>query len=221
MKRSQTSSRNEDLYLSSLEKKLTDLELNELFWKRRIKTKIPDAYTLVISLLDSSIWLDINGVSIHQSNITSFQMSDDLTLKRETPDIKTWLNKSFYLTEEWATVPKEPIRTKDISGDRKDLDSLDFRPSTIDSTDIMVVFVYSEKFRVGLKQSGLHSDDAIFLKKQVEKNHTSGNMDTSTETKMSYHDLLKDDWISIEIPSLDVIAIYRALILNSQVIPGL
>lgn len=220
MKKSQTF-HNDDPYLNSLKNKLTDLELNEIFWKQRIKTKIPDAYTLVISLLDSSVWLDINGVSIHKSNIVSFQISDDLKLKRESAEISSWLIKSFYVVEEWATVPKEPIRTKDITGTRNDLDSLDFRPFSLDSTDIMVVLMYSENLRIGLKQGGLHSDNRVLLEKQEIKKHGSETILTPTDIKMSYNNLLQEEWISIEISRLDVIAIYRALKIKSQLIIGL
>ena len=159
----------EDPHLKSLEEKVTDLELNEIFWKMRVKTKIPDTYTLAISLLDSSVWLDIDGVTIHESKISSFQISEDLKLIRTSAEIRSLLTNPFYLLDEWATIPKEPIRTKDLSGDRKNLDSLDYRPSTVDSTEIMVVLGYSENLKIGMKQRGLNPDNIPLLERQVQK----------------------------------------------------
>jgi len=212
---------NDDPYLNKLGDKLTDLELNEIFWRRRINTKIPDDFTLIISLRDSSVWLDIDGISVHESKISSIQLSLDLRKKRESADVKTWLKKSFYLSEQWATIPKEPIRTKDLSGDRNGLDSLDLKPSLIDSTDIMIIFQYSDNLKIGLKQTRLNSGSKVLLEKQGNKNDISENLISPTGIHMSYSNLLEGDWISIELPALEVIAIYRALKLRSQLVLGL
>ncbi len=212
---------NEDPYLNALDNKLTDLELNEIFWKRRVNTKIPDEYILVISLQDSSVWLDIDGISVHESKISSFQLSPELKSRCETSGVKAWLKKSYFLAEQWATIPKEPIRTKDLSVDRKGLDSLYFKPFVIDSSDIMIVLLYSGNLRIGLKQTGLNSTNNILLDKQNNKPSISDSLSSPNGTHMSYTNLLQGDWISIELPPLEVIAIYRALKLKSQLVPGL
>jgi hypothetical protein len=165
--------------------------------------------------------LDIDGVSIHESKINSYQISADLISKRESAKIRAWLQDSYYLTEEWATVPKEPIRTKDLSGDRADQDSLDFRPFAGDSTDIMVVLTYSGNLKIGLKQNGLRSENNILLEKQEIKIQNSEKIIAPENIQMSYTNLLQGDWISIEVPAQDAIAVYRALKINSQVILGL
>jgi len=160
-----------------------------------------------------------DGINVHESKISSYQLSPELKIKRETAEIKTWLSKSFYLMEQWATIPKEPIRTKDLSGDRKGLDSLDFRPFGIDSTDIIIVFQYSGNFRISLKQNGLDTENRVLLEKQGKS--ISDNDSSHKATQISYQNLLQEEWISIELPPLEVIAIYRALKIKSQLLLGL
>jgi hypothetical protein len=211
----------EDPYLDSLDKRQRDLELNELFWQQRTNTRIPDNYSLSLSLYDSSIWLDYNGIIIHKAKITSYLLSPDIELKRKSKDIKTWLRSSFTLTEEWATVPKEPIRTKDIRRNKNQSDSLDFRPSDIDSTDIMVVLFYTKNLKIGFKQRDLSQTGSVLLGKQEFRNKSAIKMRTSSDLQMPYFQLLTGDWISVDLASTDLISIYRALKLNSRLVLGL
>ena len=85
----------------------------------------------------------------------------------------------------------------------------------------MIVFQYSDNLKIGLKQTRLNSGSKVLLEKQGNKNDIAENLISPTGIYMSYSNLLEGDWISIELPALEVIAIYRALKLRSQLVLGL
>jgi hypothetical protein len=211
----------EDPYLQDRNEYYSRLERLETFLQQRIEASKNKDYYLVISLQDSMMWLDINGVTVHESTILGFDLSHDMKMKRDSREIHDWMKTGFFLQEEWATIPKHPIRTKDISGNRMNLDSLDFRPSEIDSTDIYVVFVYNDSLKLALVQPHPASISTPLLEKQISMVAGEIKAEITSGDTLSFSSLLEGDWIVIRAAPADIIAIYRALNKMSQLVIGI
>jgi hypothetical protein len=210
-----------DPYLHTRKMIFDNLERQETFWKKRIDASENKTYYLVISLLDSMLWLDINGITVHQAKITHYELSPELLARRSTKAIHAWLQTNFYLQEQWATIPKHPIRTKDISGENVNLDSLDFKPSEVDSTDIFIVFKYNESLVLGIRQTEPVMSENPGLRKQIPSDSSEYLLPTESLDSLTYKALLDSEWVTITTGSSDIIAVYRALDLTSQLIIGI
>jgi hypothetical protein len=217
----QNTPENSDPFLESRQEILANMERLQIFWQKRIDASVNKDYYLVVSLQDSMLWLDINGISVHQGRIRQYEVSPELLVKSGKPEINSWLQTPFFLNEQWATIPKHPIRTKDISGDEINLDSLDFRPSKVDSTDIYVVFTYNESFRLGFRQPEPVKNINPYLKKQIPPALDDQYIFSQPTDSLSFHRLLRGEWVSITVDPSDIIAVYRALDLSSQLVIGI
>jgi hypothetical protein len=213
--------KSDDPFLEMRQEIYANMERLQIFWQKRIDASVNKDYYLVVSLQDSMLWLDINGTSVHQGKIRQFEVSPELLVRCGKPEINTWLQTPFFLNEQWATIPKQPIRTKDISGEDFNLDSLDFRPSKVDSTDVYVVFTYNKSFRLGFRQQEPVKNINPYLKKQIPPISDDLYVFTQPTDSLSYRQLLSGEWLSIIVDPSDIIAVYRALNLSSQLVIGI
>jgi hypothetical protein len=211
----------EDPYLQNRSEYYSRLERLETFLQQRIEASKNEDYYLVVSLQDSMIWLEIKGVTVHEGIILGYELSYDMQRKRDSREIHNWMKSGFFLQEEWATIPKHPIRTKDISGNRMNLDSLDFRPSAIDSTDIYVVFVYNDSLKLAFVQPQSTSISTPLLEKQISLAAGEIKAEITSGDTLSFSSLLQGDWVVIRAAPADIIAIYRALNKKSQLVIGI
>lgn len=211
----------EDPYLQDRKAYYTRLERLDTFLQKRIAASENKDYYLVVSLPERVIWLDINGVTVHEGAILDYELSPDMKIKRDSREIHHWIKSDFFLIAEWATIPKHPIRTKDISGNRMNLDSLDFRPSEIDSTDIYVVFVYNDSLKLAFVQPHPALSSTPFLEKQISMAAGEIKAEITSGDTLSFRSLLEGDWIVITAAPADIIAIYRALNKMSQLVIGI
>jgi hypothetical protein len=210
-----------DPFLKHLRERQANLERLETFWQKRIETKENKDYYLVISLLDSMFWLDMGGINVHESRIAGYELSPSLLVKRPSRQVHVWLKTSFFIQELWATIPKYPIRTKDISGTGAASDSLDFRPSALDSTDIFVVFCTNNSLKIGFRQPDPVHTGNPNLKKQIPLISDELDLPIMLSDSLEFTKLLGAEWVIITAAPADIIAVYRALDINAQLVIGI
>ena len=112
--------------LKLLNQQLIDLEINKNFWKNKIKLAEKEQFNFFIDLSDSIATLEISGIVAHSSSILNYELSENLKKLKQKEEIIRILRDPLHIIEEWSSVPKDPIRIKDISGYEWNPDSLNF-----------------------------------------------------------------------------------------------
>jgi len=109
--------------LLKLNQQLIDLEILKNFWENKIKLADQDYYNLFINLSDRLVSLEMSGIVIHDAKISNFEIAENIQLHRNSSDIVKLLSEPLILQDEWASIPKDPVRVKDISGTENLTDS--------------------------------------------------------------------------------------------------
>ena len=201
-----------------LKNKFTALELEKTFWNRRLSLAKDDHHHLVLNLPDSALYLDFKGTTVHECPLNKYSISGTIMSLWKTDQAKQWLQEPFQLENEWATIPKRPIRVKDISYVGWEADSLDFSPSGADTTDVFIILQFSKDLTLGLRQVKEASASDPFLMHQIKSDPDSTLLENTVNEKRLFSQLLKGYWIDISIPRSDAVAVYRALTKNSNII---
>ncbi len=201
-----------------LKNKLTHLELEKTFWNSRISLAKDDHHHLVLNLPDSALYLDIKGTTVHECPLNKYSISGTIMSLLKTDQAKQWLQKPFQLEDEWATIPKRPIRVKDISYAGWEADSLDFSPSDTDTTDVFIILRFSRDLTLGLKQAKEVTSSDPFLIHQKDSDPDSTLLENTTNEKKQFSQLLSGHWIDVSVTRSDAISIFRAITKNSKII---
>ena len=204
--------------LLELNLKLVDLEIEKNFWKNKIELADQDQYHIFIDLSDSLISLEMRGIIAHNSKISYFKIADNFELLRQSEDIIRMLRKPFQLIDEWASIPKKPIRVKDISGFQWNPDSLNFVPTQTDTDYVFIVLKCSRDLSVMISQKEIVSDMPSYITSDRSSRFESIIDRKTSSEEMPFSQLLQKNWIGIEIPRSDAVALFRALDENSLLV---
>jgi len=204
--------------LQILDQQLIDIEIKKNFFKNKIKLADQDHYNIFIDFSDSIITLETNGVTAHSAPILNHEVAGSFEILKQNKNIIRLLKDPLQLIDEWASVPKNPIRVKDISGFEWNPDSLNFVPTIIDTEYVFIVLKCSRDFTVMMSQRAILgkmpeyiiSDHLSKFKNLIETKNNS--------EELPFSHLLQNHWIGIEIPRSDAIALYRAFNENSLIV---
>jgi hypothetical protein len=197
--------------LQLLSQRLIDLQIKKNFWKNKINLADQDHYNLFIDLSDSIVTLEISGIIAHSSSVLNFEISKNFQRLNRNEQIVKMLQEPFHLMDEWASIPKEPIRVKDISGFEWNPDSLNFVPTDADTDYVFFVLKCSGDLSVMVSQRAIIGKmPAYITPDHLTKFSHLINIDDKTRN-LPFSDLLQKNWVGIEIPRSDAIALFRAL----------
>lgn len=184
------------------------------FYQARVAMAQTDSVYLTITLPDSLINLEISGVVVHSSRMTSISTSKMLR-KGNDFVISSLLGSPMRIVKDFATIPKEPIMVKiapkDTSEYKPDVlpDTSDFEPvSFILITDAGVdIYIYQEETGKGdrfkLFTFDLHNRLRYFGR--------------SAASVIRFRIPEYHPRIMIRLPKAEAKAIYRAIPVNGQV----
>ena len=204
--------------LQILNLELIDLEIKKNFLKSRIKLAELDHYNLFIDLSDSIVTLEISGVIAHSASILNFEIGDDLEKKKKNESIIKFLRDPFHPINEWASIPKNPIRIKDISGFEWNPDSLNFVPTNIDTEFVFIALKYSKELTIMISQRSVVGKMPSYILANHDNRFNNILRLKDTLEDLPFNQLLQKNWIGIEIPRSDAVALFRALNENSLLI---
>jgi hypothetical protein len=197
--------------LQLLSHRLIDLQIKKNFWKNKIKLADQDHYNLFIDLSESMVTLEISGIIAHSSTVSNFEVSENFQSLNRNEQIVKMLQEPFHLMEEWASVPKDPIRIKDISGFEWNPDSLNFLPTEVDTDYVFLVLKCSRDLTVMISQRAITGKMPTYIiSDHLTKYSNIININDRTQ-KLPFSDLLQKNWLGIEIARSDAIALFRAL----------
>ncbi len=192
-----------------------NLEKERAFLQSRIIMAESDSIYLTINFPDSILELEISGVGVHESKMSSFKVSRMLTKGNEYI-IYSMLSAPLTISDDFATIPKEPVMIK-----MAPKDTSEYKPDIIPDTSITEPVCYIFKMTNGVR---IH----IY---QEENEKAS---DKLAILKFDLNDRLRQTWkaiksvallkvpeyypdIRIRIPRSDAKIIYRAIPKKGQI----
>jgi len=188
-----------------------ELKLKELFLNSQLVMAKSDSIGLILNLVDSTLSLCFRGVTIRECPIHRFKMSQRFKHLKANQQLFHWLSRPFLSRDDWATIPRVPIKIRKAPKDTIEAKKYKTEPAAPDRPDVY----YNLKF-----------DRYLFIKvHQVEPNSIRGIPRLAYFHLKSYSRLIADTfvtfyhlktprgsfWIELTISQNDAIAIYRAL----------
>ena len=181
-----------------LNQTLVNLELQKNFWKNKIELADQDHYNIFINLSDSSVSLEMSGITAHSAEIINFEIAENLELQRRSQDIIKMFREPFKLLDVWASIPKDPIRVKDISGYQWDPDSLNFVPTRTDTDFVFIVIKCTRNLSVMISQRAIIGKMPSYINSDHSTRFEYFLNNTGSE-ELPFFQLLQPNWIGIEI----------------------
>lgn len=185
------------------------------FHQSRITMAETDSIYLTINLPDSTIDLEISGVSVHSSSISRINISKIIRMGNEYI-ISTLFSRPFNISRNFSSIKKEPLvikmAPKDTSEFKPDiiLDTADYEPVNfiMEADNGTRIYVY--------QQEKLHPGDRmhrfIFDMRFRVRNFLNSFKSICVFKIPEYHPFIK-----IRIPRADAKIIYRALPEHGQI----
>ncbi len=176
--------------IDSLQQTYIDLEIEELFWRNRVSMSRDASIDLTIDLIDSTVYLDIKGVTLRKSRISQYQISRSMVYLKWYSAYKTWLAGPFTLKQDSvSSIPKVPVFIKDLAAYPLDyFDDWTYFTRLENEGPVHYLLEYDRDLLVRIDQDS----DAVLANE------------------------LPEHWLRISIPATDAKAIYRALAIPSE-----
>jgi hypothetical protein len=197
--------------LKVLNQQLIDLEIKKNFWKNKIKLAEQDQFNFFVDLSDSIVTLEISGIIAHSSTIINYDIANNLRILKQKENIVRMLRDPLHIIEEWASIKKDPIRVKDISGFEWNPDSLNFVPTEVDTEYVFIVFKCSKEITVMISQRAIVGKIPSYMTTDHQTKFENLVNRMINEGNFPFSDLIQKNWIGIEIPRSDAIALFRAI----------
>ncbi len=180
-----------------IQQKVTELEIEEIFWKNRVALAETGELYLCIDLIAGYISLDMEGVQLRGCKIESRMLGSSLDELKERGKSKEWLFEPFTLRNEQATLPKQPILVKDITSRPDTSDALFLLKRPVEDQEFMFELEFDRGLRLLAYETGSDPDTVPALFREPENG---------------------DRRISLALDRHDVRAIYRALADSAKMI---
>jgi hypothetical protein len=204
--------------LIELDKRLINLEISKKYWENKIKLADRDHYNIFINLSDSLVSLEMSGITAHDSKILNFKIAENIQRQRQNKDLVRMFREPFHLLDKWASIPKDPLRVKDISGYQWAPDSLNFVPDTTDTEFVFIVLKCSGNFSIMISQRAVTGKMPAYIDPDpINRFNFIMNKNINPES-IPFFPLLQKNWIGIEIPRSDAIALFRGLMDKSLLV---
>lgn len=208
--------RNAPVELGVLSQKKYALKIEESFLLSQLQMAKSDSIALCIDLTDSLLSLQIRGVNVRDCKIRRFHTSHAFKHLRGKGLIIDWLSSPFTLLNEWATIPKVPIKVKQAPKDTLEASKSKSEPyAELGKNDVFLSMKFNRNLFIRINQIETPS-----LRGRIWKCLYSLKLKLYViEDRMLslLHSRLPTNalWIEVNIPQNDAIAIYRALPRNT------
>ena len=194
----------------------SDLFIEKAYWENKLRLSKDDSISLSIDLVDSLVFLEMQGVIIRKCKIQNYDLNWSLKYYRQHPNFLSWLKTPFVLQGDSASITKIPIKV--IHAPKNPIDAAQLLAKILPHEDPKVEFRL--KFDRNLQFQFSQADSIEMLDKAETKVYysdiMSGNKLTSIPVSMKEYFPSRDYQIDIILSREDAKAIYRALPNNAQ-----
>ena len=181
----------------------------------RIAMAGSDSNYLTVSLLDSTANIEISGVVVHESRISSIQLSRILK-KSDQNIIQIMLASAFRIVKDYSTIQKEPVMIKIAPKDTSE-----YKPDVIPDTSITEPVYYFFELNNGIRLYICQEEDESFADKLARFNFNITDRFRNTWMSLKKVMVFKvpeyHPFIKISLPRSDAKIIYRAIPQNGQI----
>lgn len=194
-----------------------DLVKEKTFKEALLVLSHNDSIQLVINIPDSSVCLYINGVKIHQTNVTKIE-TDLLLNKLNIMQYAYIFSNPLSVNSQYATIVKEPIVVRQAPKDTAEVANNAYKPDTLMQNPAFLELRLAYEIDLILEQEIQPNSPEAQARKEFYK--TIGGNKYIMAFKRFIH-FKKQEYrptITIILPANDIRAIYRALPQKSFVV---
>jgi hypothetical protein len=194
-----------------------DLEKERIFLNNKLHLARQDSIYLVLDLKDSTINLEIKGVTVRKNRIIESRMSNRFHLI-DHENLVPWLAKPFTLEKALATIPKAPIVVKQAPRDTAEAALMATKPEPPQTTAVFFTFYFDRNLVIEIDQNDPPDEEDFeqikaYRKQRKQENHLSlwqkMNLVRHADQKMK---------IRLVVSEEDARSIYRAVPMNTHLI---
>lgn len=197
--------------LEALSNRLVEIDTRQAYLQSRWALAKGDSISLAVDLRDSLISLEMKGTPIRQCRILRFDMSRALERLQAKGRLHEWLATPFLLENDFATLPKTPIRV--ITAPRDTLEAQARAEETIplEKNEVHFTLRFDRNLTLSIEQA----QDLTFqgrIKKwlyELQRSYAlmAEGLQALARGELPQHRML----IELELSQEDAKAIYRAL----------
>lgn len=192
-------------------KKMYDLKSEEMFLQSRLLQAKTDSIGLVLNLVDSSLSLSIRGVIVRECQIYDFKLSRSFKHLKVNHNLFNWLARPFILQQDWATIPKVPIKIRKAPKDTIEAKKYKLEPVTLDKPDVHCTMQFDRHLLIRIHQIESNSVWGKirkgYLNIRLYFSRIMHTLQAFLHFNMPHHSV----WIELKLSRNDALAVYRAL----------
>lgn len=196
---------------SEMLNKIYALETEAAFLNARLQAAKIDSITLSLNLRDSTLNIDIRGVTVRPCKIQEFSISKGFKHLPDRTALLAWLSTPFVLEQELATIPKSQIIVKKAPKDTLEAQKMYREPIPPERKDVYVALKFDRGLILEIEQAEQPSWQGRFSKWQFAARQAFASaaetLRALANLQLPRHPL----WIKVKISAEDARAIYRAL----------
>jgi hypothetical protein len=197
--------------------RITRKENERAFQQARLALAEKDSIYMVLNIPDSTLLLEIKGVTVKKVKIPGLEISNRFALISHE-NMLPWISKPFILERDLSTIPKSPIVVKQAPKDTIEAAKMSSKPTPPDSTNVFFTLYFDRNLILEVEQA------EPLEKGETEKVLTYQKIKRKESTRSVFqllrHPQQKDQpmLIKLVISESEARAIYRAVPVKSHLI---
>ena len=203
--------------LHELSEKRKTLQSEEKFEQVRLQLAGSGEICLSVDLREGVVTLEFKGIPLRQCKIQSYKMSDSIRRLRAKGQLSQWLDTSFTVQEEWATIPKAPIRIKEAPKSAEEAEQAPPDDVPVETQDVNFTLQFDRNLTLSVKQIQPSSFSKRWQNTFSDLRQTLRTTGEALRSLFPSKNWSQDHpWIELELSREDAKAIYRALPQNAE-----
>ncbi len=201
----------EDLY------KLFELRKTEALLRSRYNLSGEDSVYLVLDLINKAAYLELKGVSLYESKIHDFSVSNSIRLFH-TEALLRWIAQPFVLKSATATIARVPIAVVNAPKDTIEANMKEALPMAPKREDVHIVMNFERNLQLIIQQEEKSEGEGKLKVDSLKSSISKREINRSVKSLTTFKREPITPQIVITIPKADATIIYRALPQNPKMV---
>ncbi len=193
------------------------MEKEKVFQENRLALASQDSIYLLVNLIDSTMNLEIKGVTVRTNSILDLEVSNRFRLISHE-NIMPWLQKPFTLERALATIPKSPIIVKQAPKDTIEAAKMSTTPEPPKPTAVFFTFYFDRNLVIEVEQVNPPDEENLDDVKAYRRQKRNEARRSIWQSLNSARRADQPMTIRLIVSEEDAKAIYRAVPMNTHLI---
>ena len=190
--------------------KYSDLKRDEKYLQSKLNLVDDDSMYLVLDLGQKSAVLELKGVSLHESPILDYKVSN--TIKNQSEEsLLNWVDKPFVLKDDDSTIPKVSFFVKIAPKDTIEAARTEEIPAPPKRGDVYVVMDFDRNLRLIIEQNEKPDKGGSDTISSLKWKYRKKEIIKSLNALIHFQRELAKPTIEIVLSKTDATMLYRAL----------